>query len=575
MEVTVSTHHPSTMRSSNGCWTSKLRRKKCDEHQPVCDTCTALHITCHYGHDKPEWMDGGTRQEDMVATLKHEVRANAHLRRIELPVNTAGNCVSNVQYENMESNAEPLRMVANCGPDSTSTCNDPRHRSPFKRSDTVLLMFYLEQVLPFVFPFYRPSPLQGGKSWILEMMISSPVVRQAVLCQSSYFFSIAQGTPNHDVLWETVLLQSRDTFEVLGQAIRVLHSSDITEHWPGAVRILASITQVQRFEIAILSFENCQAHLNAAVSLFKQLLESTGFVATLGVKSSFDTIIGHLGSSSRILPTQDIEIPSAEQAAFQFSSALLILDDIISSTVFQEEPRLYKYHRGLLSTSDSTDPPINLEAVTGGQNWVFLQIGEIAVLDAWKQQCKRAGNLDVMELVRRATDIKDSLVAHLTFVESDSATVPEKGSIPSDVFMTDGCGYSKTLASQSSLVTQVWAYAALLYLSVVVSGWQSANLDVQGHVTRIIDLLMNQTSPLALVRTMVWPFCVAGCLAEPAQEASFLRVVEKLQPPSAFRTVRKALELMENVWRNRFADDAANRDLASCFRSQYDLVLLV
>jgi hypothetical protein len=74
---------------------------------------------------------------------------------------------------------------------------------------------------------------------------------------------------------------------------------------------------------------------------------------------------------------------------------------------------------------------------------------------------------------------------------------------------------------------------------------------------------------------MVWPFCVAGCLAEPAQEAHLRRMVEALQPPSIFSTVRKALEIMENVWINRDTGDAANRDLAGCFRSQGDLVLLV
>ncbi|KAH6676215.1 hypothetical protein B0J14DRAFT_350612 [Halenospora varia] len=74
---------------------------------------------------------------------------------------------------------------------------------------------------------------------------------------------------------------------------------------------------------------------------------------------------------------------------------------------------------------------------------------------------------------------------------------------------------------------------------------------------------------------MVWPFCVAGCLAEPAQEAHIRRMVEVLQPPSVFGTVRKALEIMENVWRNRDTGDAASRDLATCFRSQGGLVLLV
>jgi hypothetical protein len=74
---------------------------------------------------------------------------------------------------------------------------------------------------------------------------------------------------------------------------------------------------------------------------------------------------------------------------------------------------------------------------------------------------------------------------------------------------------------------------------------------------------------------MVWPFCVAGCLAAPEQEAQLREMVQALQPPSVFGTVRKALEVMESVWSKRRAGDTEIRDLATCFRSQGDLVLLV
>jgi hypothetical protein len=399
-------------------------------------------------------------------------------------------------------------------------------------------MFYLEHLLPFLFPFYRPSLLQGGRAWILEMMISSPVVRQAALCQSSYFFSLARGTG--DVVWETVLRQTRDAFGVLRQALQVIDGSSITEHLHGAVRIMASIMQVQRFEITVLSFKNCQAHLNAALALFTQLLDSPAAVEPTGSSASFNTVMSRLGPSSWILPTQCDQVPSAEQAAFHFSSALLILDDIIASTVLQEKPRLYEYHRSLLGDIDGTDPPINLEAAIGCQNWVLLQIGEIAMLDAWKQQCKKAGNLDVMELVRRATVIKDSLVAHLIRLEIEPIVIPKEGISLLDVLTADYC-QSQTPANQTSLVTRVWAHATLVYLSVVVSGWQPASVNVRYHIGLIVELLTRQISLPALLRTMVWPFCVAGCLAEPAQEAHFRGIVEALQPPSVFGTARKAL----------------------------------
>jgi hypothetical protein len=333
--------------------------------------------------------------------------------------------------------------------------------------------------------------------------------------------------------------------------------------------------QVQRFEIAVLSFNNCQSHLNAALALFTQLLDSPDTVGRAGPSSSFNAVMSRLGPSSFILPAKCAQVPSAEQAAFRFSSTLLILDDIIASTVLQEQPRLYEYHRSLLGNIDGTDPPINLEGSVGCQNWALLQIGEIAVLDAWNQQCKRAGNLNVMELVYRATAIKDSLEAHLTRLETDPIIISKEGSSLLDVLTAEYCQQSKTSASQTSLVTRVWAHAALVYLSVVVSGWQPASTDVRYHVGRIIELLRRQVLPPALLRIMVWPFWVAGCLVEPAQEAHLRGMVEVLQPPSIFGTVRKALEIMENVWRHRDAGDAASRDLATCFRSQGDLLLLV
>lgn len=530
-------------------------------------------------------MDGGVRQEEMAEQLKREVKERGHRRSGERAVDASpGDRASepkimDISSDRTEPCPEPQPSSTSRpqrGADCTLTNMDTRGGVAFERSDTILLMFYLEHVLPFLFPFYRPSPLEGGRSWILEMMISSPVVRQTALCQSSYFFSLARGTPNHDELWETVLAQTRDAFGVLRQALQVIDGSNISEHLHGAVRIMASIMQVQRFEIAVLSFDNCQAHLNAALALFKQLLDSPDTVEpAAGLGARFNAVLRRLGPLLWVLPTQSAQVLSAEQAAFRFSSTLLIFDDIIASTVLQEEPRLYEYHRSLLGDTDTVNPPINLEATVGCQNWALLQIGEIAVLDAWKQRRKRAGSLNVMELVQRATAIQGSLENHLTALETSRAVVPKENSGLLGVFTADYDEQSSRLASQSTLITCIWAHAALIYLSIVVSGWQPASVEVRCRVTKIIELLTLELTPRALLRTMVWPFCVAGCLAEPAQEARLRCMVEALQPPSVFGTVRKAVEIMENVWRNRDVGDGATRDLTTCFRSQGDLVLLV
>lgn len=580
--------HTSVRRSFDGCWTCRLRRKKCDERRPVCNTCDALRVTCYYNQDKPEWMDAGARQEEMAERLKREIKEKAHHRRGERTAHISSEHVPVVEAPvddhlaaapGVLSGSEPSPYAPNIwlqhGVDGTPISKDARENLAFTQPDMILLMFYLEHLLPFLFPFYSPSLLRGGRAWILELVINHPVVRQATLCQSAYFFSLARGTANCDRVWEKVLKQTRDAFELLRQSLQMIEGSGIIDRLHDAVRIMTSIIQVQRFEIAILSFNNCQLHLNAALALFKQLLSSPSTTEPTAPSLRFNAVISRLGPLPWILPAPCIHIPSTEQAAFRFSSTILILDDIIASTVLQEQPKLYEYHRSLLSNIDGTDPPINLETVVGCQNWALLQIGEIAVLDAWKQRCNKAGNLNVMELVNRATAIKDSLEAHLTQLEMNPVIIPNESSSILDMFTANSCQQLKTPASQSHLVTRIWAHAALVYLFIVVSGWQPASDDVRYHVGRVVELLTRQISPPALLRTMVWPFCVAGCLAEPAQETHLRGMVEELQPPSVFGTVHKALEIMESVWCNRGAEDAASRDLAMCFSGQGDLVLLV
>lgn len=247
----------------------------------------------------------------------------------------------------------------------------------------------------------------------------------------------------------------------------------------------------------------------------------------------------------------------------------MILDDIVASILLQEQPRLYTYHHSLLC---DTDPPIDLEVVIGCKNKVLVQIGEISVLDAWKQHCNAARTLDVVELVRRAVPIEELLKAYLKLLESNQVAVSKESKTVLGIFTQTSSQQSTT---QGPIVTRVWAHSALLYLFVVVSGWQPSRFGVRYHVHQIIELLKYQISSPTLLRTITWPFCVAGCLAEASQEVYFREMVRALQPPSVFGTAYKALEIMENVWHNRDSGDVMDRDISSSFNGQSGLVLRV
>lgn len=548
-------------------------------------------------------MDGGLKQEEMASWLKREVKQRSHRRSRDGYVPTVDKQIPsdsvdeasatdlilfprNMPERTFEGNpidaAGPDVQISNADLQLQSqdlirlTCGKIGENISPRRSEYIYLMFYLEHTFPFLFPFYDPSLLEGGKAWVLELMIKSAVVRQATLCQSSYFFLLARGPADSVGDWENTALKISAAFEVLRQALALITNVGVKAHMHGAARLMASVMQLQRFELAISSFDNSKAHLDAALALFQNLLDNSGVDVRESPKAKFTACINRLAPLSEDDTAPCDGLPSAEQAAFRFSSALLVLDDIIASTTLQTEPRLYAYQRSLLGhDDDDAEPVINLGDTLGCQNWALLGISDIAMLDAWKQQCKRAGNLDVMDLVYRAAAIRTPLLAQLNRLEVEQVDSPDQTNNLLDILTRDYHQRSQSSLSQSRVVTRVWAHAALLYLSIVVSGWQPASADVVYHVGRVIELLRFQLSSPALLRTMVWPFCVAGCLAEPGQEPQLRSIVKAMQPPSVFGTIHKALEVMEDVWRHRNAVDAASWDLATFFRNQGCLVLLV
>jgi hypothetical protein len=64
----------SKSRSSTGCWTCRIRRKKCDETARNCSVCTSLRLKCDGYGPKPVWMDGVIREKQKAEDLKRRIR---------------------------------------------------------------------------------------------------------------------------------------------------------------------------------------------------------------------------------------------------------------------------------------------------------------------------------------------------------------------------------------------------------------------------------------------------------------------------------------------------------------------
>ena len=62
------------LRSKQGYWTCKLRRKNCDEMRPYCSTRETLAIPCYGFGPRPEWMDAGDNEREVKNSLKEIVK---------------------------------------------------------------------------------------------------------------------------------------------------------------------------------------------------------------------------------------------------------------------------------------------------------------------------------------------------------------------------------------------------------------------------------------------------------------------------------------------------------------------
>ncbi|KAM0545374.1 hypothetical protein ACHAPJ_011358 [Fusarium lateritium] len=256
----------------------------------------------------------------------------------------------------------------------------------------------------------------------------------------------------------------------------------------------------------------------------------------------------------------------------------MVVDDIVAAASSYQEPQLYQYHQQLLGEDD---PALDLEAIVGVKSCILRLLGQVASLNARRQQDQAAGNLDWLELAQRASTITESLTANLEQLQASSSPTSNPQSEERDYLeeLRTPC-YSRGTAQDTRLVSQIWAHATMVYLITVVSGWQPANAILRHHVDQIVHILQGKL-PRPLIRTMVWPLCVAGCLADPPQRRLLLGVLGTLQPMTLFPNVHKAVGIMEWAWQQGSSFQSGNQlatnhmDLAACFQTQGESPLLV
>ncbi|KAF7553762.1 hypothetical protein G7Z17_g3386 [Cylindrodendrum hubeiense] len=617
------------VRSNAGCWTCRLRRKKCDEKRPICDGCGALEITCHNEEAKPDWMDGGPRQKAMAEKIKAQVKKQASQRRDRKYMDMLESGTRNVTLDTpgedgtdegatgganerkgsgqdfadvfiSNSDTEPASShETGSTPASSNTSGAsppelPWHSQFLTRPDETacappgantevhFVMIYLDYVFPHLFPFYRPPMLAGGRGWVLDVLQSNKSVWHTAISLASYFFSIvlSNGQLEHEGctlrMVQQLQLQLEMGLRELQREMSGLNAAGCLAGPRERLLVLQAILQMLIFEVSTSNKDHWRMHLDAAIAMFLQIIPAP---------EMWTEVLQGLYSLSWPPPEMGISRPfSTNQAALRFFTANIIYVDVMASITLEQAPRLQKYQAPVIPgcklarerSNVQSAGPLFMEEFTGLQNWVVQIIGDIAALDAWKKDQKRAGSLSTTELVQRGKVMDDAIKAGLEAMETEfRARVPVNNPIyailgnnvhPSQPGITD--------QSPPLLINNViWLQAAMTYLYVVISGWQPSCPEIRTSVSRMTTLLTELPQDTGL-STLAWPFCIAGCLSPPEDECTYRAMVQRMGSVSVFGTVKAAMEIMEAVWAQRNQIDES-WDVAKCMQILGHGVLLI
>lgn len=459
--------------------------------------------------------------------------------------------------------------------------DNERDRSIAIDVETDFTITFLDYVFPFLFPFYQPSVLEGGRSWLLAMLRSNTAFFHSGMSLSAYFFTlILKGGERHQVCSQQIwnkLVAHVDT------AVRAMQQDmeDLKRGQDGRTTIfqkgktMESIIQLLILEHSMARTSDWNVHLSAAMAIFQEVFEEYG-IGPDG-KPDIPAVIQALSRPSWNQGMMERVVWHCDQGAFRFFSAFLLYTDIIASTSLESPPRLRNYHNLIIQDETPNQPceMLRMESFFGCQGWVLLVVADIAVLDAWKKENKARGTFCLNELTEHGSRLHQRLQSGLARLERESFKKR-----PFDITSVLRSYYRPDAAHQMRIdeqvaATRIWALASMAYLSVVVTGWAAAMRTATSSIAVAMQLLYGISSP-AVLKSLTWPFYILGCLATREQEQLFTHMASSMGPLLEFGTVGESMRIMKRVWELRDSGgmDLENWDIAACSRVYGKQVLM-
>ena len=122
-------------------------------------------------------------------------------------------------------------------------------------------------------------------------------------------------------------------------------------------------------------------------------------------------------------------------------------------------------------------------------------------------------------------------------------------------------------------ITKIFALSAMTYLHVVVSGAHPELPEIMASISKTVAAFQRLTDK-KMLRNLVWPFCISGCLAREEQHGIFRDLISAAEiTQSTIGTCLEAFKIMEECWEAR-KTCSCNYDWVSVMNKRGQYVLL-
>jgi hypothetical protein len=567
-------------RTRTGCYTCRLRKKKCDEQKPDCLNCRSREIVCYGYGAKPDWMHGmGSWKEIMESHEAALIRESAEMtykarRRIgaikkkrkeargpraeessiRKQVDSPDNTATEIPAYNMEINSSQTVSLNKASPtDTTQEGNSANVVSQMLHLQhsgwtltTPMLGLWWDKTLPATHLSLHSSmrllmtfidvifPLQCGfsglsetksRNWLMHTLISTEPFYQASLSVAvSYYWGMTNGNQNEDPDLDLDARRLQIT-ALRGLQQRVNELSSERHHGAELMRkgmqTLAIMMQLLSLEVFSFVGGQWDMHLQAARTILGQFQKRWAPELFLGNESSSDFSkmgVRLMGQCS----TDDLK-------AFEFFITSFVWVDVIANASHGSPPFQPGDFDSLPLLRNGYLKP---QTVMGCQSCILVVIAEITTLESWKNAQIAQGCLSMIDLISRAAVLNNRLALGIQGLE-------DKLSLG-----------LHSLRDDSDAVNLVFAYAALVYLHTVVSGTSPHISEIKYNVTRCLERF--EVLPARLLIRYCWPFTITGCMATEDQYDRFRHLVARsTAADEPLGSTWKGLKVMEECWQLR------------------------